>query len=209
MPGVWFDGPALMGTEPMTTIQNGSQELMPWRTSWWAYVALALFSAACSAQRSFQAAKLPPDALAGEKQVAASHNHAEGNSHADCPDCGHDHVSAPAVASRPYQVEGAVANPGRYEVPANRELYLLDAIAVAGGTKTQWADRVRLTRPVPGKKPVVIDVSIDKARHEGKGNLLISPGDVVSVEPSMTGSLLGDIPSAVTSSVNRIVELVK
>ncbi|MEX0979420.1 MAG: SLBB domain-containing protein [Pirellulales bacterium] len=80
-------------------------------------------------------------------------------------------------------VIGLVSKPGRFELPTNNELYLLDALALAGGASTQWADKVHVTREFAGQsEPAVIVVSIKEAKRHGKGNLHLGPGDIVSVE---------------------------
>ncbi|MBN1590812.1 MAG: SLBB domain-containing protein [Pirellulales bacterium] len=81
----------------------------------------------------------------------------------------------------PIHVLGLVKKPGEFEMVANRETYLLDALAMAGGLSTQVADRVTIRRRLPDQaEPVTIVASIRKAM-DGKENLLLAPGDTVMV----------------------------
>jgi polysaccharide export outer membrane protein len=84
---------------------------------------------------------------------------------------------------QPVQVIGLVGKPGRFPLPANKDLHLLDAIALAGGTTTPYCNKVTVIRQISlSEEPLVIRVSMREAKAEGKGNLLLGPGDVVSVE---------------------------
>ena len=84
---------------------------------------------------------------------------------------------------RPLQVIGLVKKPGEYEVPVGRELRLLNAIARAEGISATLADKVYVIRSQPGtSEGAVIEVSLSRAKHDPEENLLLQPGDVVSVE---------------------------
>lgn len=84
-------------------------------------------------------------------------------------------------------VIGLVQRPGNYELPRDETVRVLDAIALAGGLRISVANRVRVIRRVPDRTdPVVIDVSVRKAKHDGEENLTLAPGDVVSVEETPT-----------------------
>lgn len=81
----------------------------------------------------------------------------------------------------PVHVIGLVNKPGPVEMTANREIRLLDALAVCGGCSSQVADKVAVIRRPPGvQSPVTITTSIKKA-IEGEENLLLAPGDTVVV----------------------------
>ncbi|HTM54317.1 MAG TPA: polysaccharide biosynthesis/export family protein [Pirellulales bacterium] len=108
--------------------------------------------------------------------------------------------------AQPFDVLGLVTKPGRFELPANKDIYLLDALAMAGGVTTPWADKAHLIRPVAGQRePVVVDISIRDAKEKGVGNLRLGPGDVVSVEQTprtlVTGALRAIAPYSVTAIV--------
>ena len=79
-------------------------------------------------------------------------------------------------------VQGLVKLPNRYEIPVGEDLYLLDAIALAGGISNQLANKIYVKRkPVPGQDPTVIEVSYRAATHSTDSNVLLGPGDVVKV----------------------------
>lgn len=81
------------------------------------------------------------------------------------------------------QVIGLVKKPGQFEVPADQELRLLDAIALAGGLTTELADKLLVVRHLSGREDaVVIQASIRKAKREHSENIRLAPGDVVSIE---------------------------
>jgi polysaccharide export outer membrane protein len=87
----------------------------------------------------------------------------------------------------PVRVIGLVNKPGEFELPASQDLRVLDALALAGGQNTPWADKIHLIRRPPGREaPVVIEVSISEAKRQGKGNLRLGAGDVVSIEQTPT-----------------------
>ncbi|MCA9083071.1 MAG: polysaccharide biosynthesis/export family protein [Planctomycetaceae bacterium] len=81
------------------------------------------------------------------------------------------------------KVLGLVHKPDEYPFPVGKDITVLGAIALAGGTNNQLADRVYVIRPLSNSSdPAVIQVSIRKAKKSGKSNILLGPGDIVSVE---------------------------
>ena len=81
------------------------------------------------------------------------------------------------------QVIGLVRKPDQLEIDPGKEVRLLDAIAMAGGLTIELADKVHVIRNLEkADKPVVIQASIREAKRGGQANLLLAPGDVVSVE---------------------------
>jgi polysaccharide export outer membrane protein len=83
----------------------------------------------------------------------------------------------------PIQVIGLVRDPGRYEFPVGQDLRLLDAIALAKGVSSKMANSILVTRPQPdGAEPLAIKVKISDAKRYAMSNMLLQPGDVVSVE---------------------------
>jgi len=81
------------------------------------------------------------------------------------------------------QVIGLVRKPDQLEIDPGKEVRLLDAIALAGGLTLELADKVHVIRNLEkADKPVVIEASIREAKRGGPANLLLAPGDVVSVE---------------------------
>jgi polysaccharide export outer membrane protein len=80
-------------------------------------------------------------------------------------------------------VIGLVRRPDNYELPEDEALRLLDALALAGGPTVSVADKVRVIRHPPEmENPVVIAVSVKRAKRLGKENLVLAPGDIVVVE---------------------------
>ncbi|HTQ40703.1 MAG TPA: polysaccharide biosynthesis/export family protein [Pirellulales bacterium] len=83
----------------------------------------------------------------------------------------------------PVHVIGLVREPGEFELPVNREMRMLDALAKAKGVSSQLADKVHVIRQMPGQtEPIVIDISLHEAKTSGKGNIRLASGDIVSVE---------------------------
>ncbi len=96
---------------------------------------------------------------------------------------------------QPFDVIGLVHRQGRFELPPNKDLFVLDALAMASGASTPFSDIIYVIRRAPGQpEPIVIQVSIKEAKQHGQGNLRLCPGDIVSVEQtplSMVSSLFG------------------
>lgn len=93
-------------------------------------------------------------------------------------------------ARRSISVIGLVRQPDSYELPMDEPVRVLDALAMAGGVTVSMADDVRVIRQSPDEQtssndesdPTVIRVSIRQAKQNGDENLVLMPGDVVSVE---------------------------
>jgi polysaccharide export outer membrane protein len=84
---------------------------------------------------------------------------------------------------KPVFVLGLVNRPGKYEMPVNQDLYLLDALAMAGDRSMELADRVLIVRQVPGHAaPYRIRASINEAQTQAESNVRLAEGDVVMVE---------------------------
>ncbi len=84
-------------------------------------------------------------------------------------------------------VMGLVKRPGDYKLPNDRPLRVLDAIATAGGRTVEIADKVLVTRYIPGRlQPVNIKVSVRRAKVDALNNLVLGPNDLVSVEETPT-----------------------
>ena len=75
------------------------------------------------------------------------------------------------------------SKPGQYDYPVGHDLRVFGAIAEAGGMSSRLADKVYVMRSsADGAKRVTIELSMNKAKHDPAENLLLSPGDIVSVE---------------------------
>jgi polysaccharide export outer membrane protein len=94
-----------------------------------------------------------------------------------------DMVVAPPREKEMIFVTGLVTKPGQFELPPRQDMRLLDAVAMAGGVSVPVADKVLVIRRAPGRpEPVPIAASLSAAKRNGRENLLLGPGDVVSVE---------------------------
>lgn len=87
---------------------------------------------------------------------------------------------------RVVHVSGLVQTPNQFELTDDHDLRVLDAIAMAGGATTVVADKVIVIRNVPSApEPVVITLSMNRAKRNGRENLVLQSGDMVSVEPTV------------------------
>lgn len=87
---------------------------------------------------------------------------------------------------RAIHVSGLVNKPDRFELPRDHDVYVLDAIAMAGGLKSPVADKVYVIRRLETMpEPAVIEISIAKAKKYGNENLRLAAGDMVSVEATV------------------------
>jgi polysaccharide biosynthesis/export protein len=106
-------------------------------------------------------------------------------------------------------VTGLVRKPGPIEFPVNQDLHLIDAIARAGHTTNQVADKVYVFRKMPGQaERVRIQCSLSKLRRDPTDNLRLAPGDTVYVEQTPATVLLDAlqiIRIGVTSSFNPLL----
>jgi polysaccharide export outer membrane protein len=105
---------------------------------------------------------------------------------------------------QPYQVIGLVHKPGEYEFPVGRDVRLLGAIAQAGGASYSLADKVYIIRKKANGDEVVIQASLERAKHHKEDNLRLQAGDVVSVEHNALTLLLDTIhyiPLSIGASV--------
>ncbi len=98
-----------------------------------------------------------------------------------------DVVLVPPSEKRVIHVTGLVKTPDQFELPSDQDLRVLDAIAMAGGRSSPVADKVYVIRQreTGSHEPAVIQVSVAKAKHDGLENLILGPGDLVSVESTV------------------------
>ncbi|MEM9186054.1 MAG: SLBB domain-containing protein [Planctomycetota bacterium] len=84
---------------------------------------------------------------------------------------------------RVVHVTGLVHKPDQFELPVDQDVHLLDALAMAGGRTSPLADKVFVVRQrADGGQPAMIEASVAKAKRNGAENLILAPGDLVSVE---------------------------
>ena len=81
-----------------------------------------------------------------------------------------------------FRIGGLVESPGIYSINGD-EVRLFDAIALAGGVSSQASDKVIVIRSFAGQtSPTTIELSIRKAKESADDNIVIQPGDVISIE---------------------------
>ena len=74
---------------------------------------------------------------------------------------------------------------------------------MAGGVTESIADRVTIVRRVPDRpEPVVIRISLNKARSGGNDNLLLQDGDVVNVDETPVTFVVGAVRQMIRVGVN-------
>ena len=84
-------------------------------------------------------------------------------------------------------VHGLVPHDGEFDLPKDEPLRVTQAVALAGGRELEFADKVHVTRFVEGyPEPLVVEVSMKEAKSNRASNLVLLPGDVVSVEETPT-----------------------
>jgi polysaccharide biosynthesis/export protein len=84
---------------------------------------------------------------------------------------------------RVIHVTGLVKKPAQFEVEEDKNIRVLDAVAMAGGASSLVADKVFVIRQLPSMPaPSVIKVSMWRAKRNGDENLVLAAGDFVSVE---------------------------
>jgi polysaccharide export outer membrane protein len=93
--------------------------------------------------------------------------------------------------SEPIHVRGLVRKPDRYEYPVSENMHVLDAISLAGGESMTVANKVYIIRRDPeSNELVVIKTSLGKAKRDSRANLILAPGDIVSLESTPMTALL-------------------
>ena len=77
------------------------------------------------------------------------------------------------------------------DYPVGQNLYVMQAISMAEGTSSKVANKVIITRQVPeSTEPIVIEVSMREAKRKKGANVLLAPGDMISVETTPSTVLL-------------------
>ncbi|MEM8863947.1 MAG: SLBB domain-containing protein [Planctomycetota bacterium] len=101
-------------------------------------------------------------------------------------------VFVPPKQKRVIHVTGLVTKPDQFELPDDQDVRVLDAIAMAGGRSSPVADKVFVIRQRDAgeTEPAVITVSVAKAKQDGRENLILGPGDLVSVESTVTTTMV-------------------
>jgi polysaccharide export outer membrane protein len=85
---------------------------------------------------------------------------------------------------RQVSVVGQVTKPGKFNMPPEKNLTLLEAIAMAQGfTKDAYPKAIRINRVENGKE-TTLQVNANDIMSKGKKDILLEPGDVVVVPES-------------------------
>jgi polysaccharide export outer membrane protein len=104
---------------------------------------------------------------------------------------------------RVVHVIGLVHKPGEFEIDPGEDVYLLDALALAGGRTMQIADKFQIVRRVEGQSsPLVVEGSVRSAKADGSANIRLAPGDLVSVEETPTTMALDLLKSFIRFGVS-------
>jgi polysaccharide export outer membrane protein len=97
-------------------------------------------------------------------------------------------LNVEAYASREVSIQGQVRSPGRYPLPIETSMTVLELVTRAGGfTDTAKGTAVNITRVSPDGKKKVYTIDVDsllkgKARANTSDNsLMLEPGDIVFV----------------------------
>lgn len=95
-----------------------------------------------------------------------------------------DTVTVEQRTPKPVYVIGMVGKPGEYKMPVAYDLRVLDAVALAGGVdRMTLPDKAIVIRPQADQKSALaIRVDLNRAKRDMAQNLLLMPGDTVSVE---------------------------
>jgi len=96
---------------------------------------------------------------------------------------------------RPIHVIGLVCRPGEFPYPTDKEIRVLDALALAGGVSNPVAERMFVIRKMSdASEPVRIAVSLQAAKNGGD-NLALAPGDTLTVEQTPLTAAVGVLQS--------------
>jgi protein involved in polysaccharide export with SLBB domain len=155
----------------------------------------------------------PPPALAGEAQAPPRTGEPERSSliHLDLTQEHDKRALAQGLALqngdvisieprkiRPIYVVGMVNKPGEYPLPPDRAVRVLEAIGLAGGVdRTSLPDKAVVIRQRPDQSGVVtIRIDLNRAKRDIEANILLTQGDMVSVEETAASYTRGLIRGA-------------
>jgi polysaccharide export outer membrane protein len=109
-----------------------------------------------------------------------------------------DTVTIEEKSVRPVYVVGMVNKAGEYKLPTDRNMYVLEAIGLAGGVdRTSLPDKAIIIRQRPDESGLVaIRISLERAKKDMAENIPLMPGDTLSVEETPMSYLRGLIRGA-------------
>jgi protein involved in polysaccharide export with SLBB domain len=103
-----------------------------------------------------------------------------------------DTVTIARQDKRTFRMEGLTNSPADIELKTAKDTHVLDAIELAGATPSQLADLVFVIRQLPNmKEPIIISVSLARAKRDDDENLRVAEGDIVLVRRTMTNMVGG------------------
>ncbi|MFH0763779.1 MAG: polysaccharide biosynthesis/export family protein [Candidatus Omnitrophota bacterium] len=99
--------------------------------------------------------------------------------------------------ARQVSVTGEVNNAGKFNIPIEREITLLEAIAMAGGfTKDADINRTKVFREENGeKKAITIRVKDITDKDKKDNNIVLQPDDIIVVPKRFFFSVMGEVNS--------------
>ncbi len=103
-------------------------------------------------------------------------------------------------------VRGLVHTPGGLDLPANRDMYMLEALALSGGRTMQIANRVTILRRVGGQE-IVIESNIRDAAKGGPANVLLAPGDIITVAETPATFVLDTLKSFIRFGLSSSIPM--
>jgi len=109
--------------------------------------------------------------------------------------------------STPISVRGLVNKPTTFPLSGNG-VRVWEAVSRAGGVSNQFANKVVITRQLKNGDPLVIPLLLTDAKSSNQSNILLAPGDVVSVEQTpftIMGDALRIIRFGVSSNLTRFL----
>jgi polysaccharide export outer membrane protein len=94
-----------------------------------------------------------------------------------------DVVNVLPLEKRYIHVTGLVKKPDQFELTRDKDVRVLDAVAMAGGTINSFCDKVYVIRQRPRMgEAAIVKISLSKAKQDSEENMRLAEGDLVSVE---------------------------
>jgi polysaccharide export outer membrane protein len=118
-----------------------------------------------------------------------------------------DTISIDDRKVKPIYVVGMVGKPGEYPLPVDRDLRVLEAIGLAGGTDhNSLPDKALVIRQRPdGSGVVAVRIDLNQAKKDSSQNIRLMAGDTVSVEETAMSFTRGLLRGAVRFGVGASV----
>jgi len=119
-----------------------------------------------------------------------------------------DTISIDDRKVKPIYVVGMVGRPGEYQLPVDRDLRVLEAIGLAGGTdRNSLPNKVLVIRQRPdGSGVVAVRIDLNNAKKDNAQNIRLMAGDTVSVEETVMSYTRGLLRGAVRFGIGAAVQ---